>query len=166
MKIIDITKKLPWKKGNGKLDLKKVNMLVVHHESVWMPKSYNTLDRIVADAKYQIAKGFGHYAYHYTIDNVGDVYLCVPEDEVNYHAGNLAVNKNSLAVVIQGNMEVQSPTKAQEKALADLCTYLFTKRPDIPKLVKSGLKMHSEFRRGGTACPGRFLKPIVVKLRK
>jgi N-acetyl-anhydromuramyl-L-alanine amidase AmpD len=85
---------------------------------------------------------------------------------VNYHAGNLAVNKNSLAVVIQGNMEVQSPTKAQEKALADLCTYLFTKRPDIPKLVKSGLKMHSEVRRGGTACPGRFLKPIVVKLRK
>lgn len=167
--IIDITAKLrkvAWKQSNGKLDLKKVNMLVVHHEAVYAPKAYNTLDRIVADAKYQIAKGFGHYAYHYTIDNVGDIYLCVPEDEVNYHAGNLPVNKNSLAVVIQGNMEVQSPTKAQEKSLADLCEYLFTKRPDIPKLVKSGLKMHKEVRVGGTACPGRYLAPLVIKLRK
>lgn len=166
MKIIDITKKLPWKESNGKLDLNKVNMLVVHHEAVYMPKSYNTLDRIVADAKYQIAKGFGHYAYHWTIDNVGDIYLCVPETEINYHAGNLPVNKNSLAVVLQGNMEVQSPTKAQEKALANLCAYLFTKRPDIPNLVKSGLKMHKEVRKGGTACPGRYLAPLVIKIRK
>lgn len=169
MRIIDITakvKKAGWKQWNGKLDLKKVNTLVVHHEAVYMPKSYNTLDRILADAKYQTAKGLSHYAYHYTIDNVGDVYLCVPEDEINYHAGNLAVNKNSLAVVVQGNMEIQSPTKAQEKALTDLCAYLFTKRPDMPKLVKSSLKMHSEVRLNGTACPGRFLKPLVIKLRK
>ncbi len=166
MKIIDITKKLPWKESNGNLYLNKVNLLVVHHEAVYMPKSYNTLNRIVADAKYQITKGFGHYAYHYTIDNVGDIYLCVPETEINYHAGNLPVNKNSLSVVLQGNMEVQSPTKAQEKALTDLCAYLFTKRPDIPKLVKSGLKMHKEVRKGGTACPGRYLAPLVIKIRK
>lgn len=166
MKIIDITKKLPWKESNGNLYLNKVNLLVVHHEAVYMPKSYNTLNRIVADAKYQITKGFGHYAYHYTIDNVGDIYLCVPETEINYHAGNLPVNKNSLSVVLQGNMEVQSPTKAQEKAITDLCAYLFTKRPDIPKLVKSGLKMHKEVRKGGTACPGRYLAPLVIKIRK
>lgn len=166
MKIIDITKKLPWKESNGNLYLNKVNLLVVHHEAVYMPKSYNTLNRIVADAKYQITKGFGHYAYHYTIDNVGDIYLCVPETEINYHAGNLPVNKNSLSVVLQGNMEVQSPTKAQEKALTDLCAYLFTKRPDIPKLVKSGLKMHKEVRKGGTACPGRYLAPLVIRIRK
>lgn len=166
MKIIDITKKLPWKESNGNLYLNKVNLLVVHHEAVYMPKSYNTLNRIVADAKYQITKGFGHYAYHYTIDNVGDIYLCVPETEINYHAGNLPVNKNSLSVVLQGNMEVQSPTKAQEKALTDLCAYLFTKRPDIPKLVKSGLKMHKEVRKVGTACPGRYLAPLVIKIRK
>lgn len=169
MKIIDITKKLraaAWQKSNGKLNLKKVDMLVVHHEAVYAPNSYNTFNRIVADAKYQITKGLSHYAYHYTIDNVGDVYLCVPEDEVNYHAGNLPVNKNSLAVVLQGNFEVQKPTAKQEKALADLCTYLFTKRPDIPKLVKSGLKAHREVRLKGTACPGRFLYPLVVKLRK
>ena len=166
MKIINIIKKLPWTKSNGKLDFKKLNTLVVHHEAVYAPRAYNTLNRIVADAKYQIAKGFGHYAYHYTIDNVGDIYLCVPENEVNYHAGNLAVNKNSLAVVLQGNMDIQSPTCAQEKALTDLCAYLFTKRPDMPKLVKSGLKMHKEVRKGGTACPGRFLAPLVIKLRK
>jgi len=148
------------------MDLKKINTLVLHHEAVFAPKSYNTLDRIEADARYQIAKGFGHYAYHYTIDNVGDIYLCVPEDEINYHAGNLAVNKNSLSVVLQGNMEVQYPTKAQEKALIRLCNFLFTMRPDLPKLVKSGLKMHKEVRIKGTACPGRFLAPLVIKIRK
>ena len=166
MRIIDITKKLPWKQSNGKLDLKKVNMLVVHHEAVYMPNSYNTLNRIIADARYQIVKGFGHYAYHYTIDNIGDIYLCVPENEVNYHAGNLPVNKNSLAVVLQGNMEIQQPTAKQVKALTDLCDYLFEKRPDIPKLVKSGLKMHKEVRTSPTACPGRFLAPVVIRLRK
>lgn len=166
MKILDVVKKLPWKTSNGKLNLKKVDLLVVHHEAVYAPKAYNTMNRIIADAKYQIAKGFGHYAYHYTIDNIGDVYLCVPENEVNYHAGNLPVNKNSLAVVLQGNFEVQSPTKAQEKALEALCKYLFTERPDIPALVKSGLKMHREVRLKGTACPGRYLAPLVIKLRK
>ena len=166
MKIINVTNKLPWKKSNGKLDLNKVDTLVVHHEAVYMPSSYNTLNRIIADARYQITKGFGHYAYHYTIDNVGDIYLCVPENEVNYHAGNFLVNKNSLAVVLQGNFEIQRPTKAQKKALTDLCTYLFTKRPDIPRLVKKGLKMHKEVRIGSTACPGRYLAPLVIKLRK
>lgn len=166
MKLINVTNKLPWKRSNGKLDLKKVDILVVHHEAVYAPARYNTMDRIIADARYQIAKGFGHYAYHYTIDNVGDIYLCVPENEINYHAGNLPVNKNSLAVVLQGNMEIQRPTKAQEKALTELCTYLFTKRPDIPRLVKKGLKMHKEVRQGSTACPGRYLAPLVIKLRK
>lgn len=161
-----MVKKLPWKKSNGKLDLKKVNMLIVHHEAVYMPNSYNTLNRIVADAKYQIAKGFGHYAYHYTIDNIGDVYLCVPENEVNYHAGNLPVNRNSLAVVLQGNFEVQKPTKKQVEALTKLCDWLFTERSDIPRLIKSGLKMHKEVRIGGTSCPGRYLAPTIIKLRK
>lgn len=169
MKIIDITaelKKVAWAKSNGKLNLKNVSLLVVHHEAVYAPKAYNTMERIKADARYQTAKGLSHYAYHYTIDNVGMIYLCVPENEVNYHAGNLAVNKNSLAVVLQGNFEVQKPTEKQEKALADLCDYLFKSRPDIPKLVKAGLKLHKEVRINPTACPGRYLSPLVVKLRK
>lgn len=166
MKIIDITKKLPWKGSNGRLNLNKVDVLVVHHDAVPIPARYNTMERIKNEAKVHIARGWKHFSYHYCIDNIGGVYLCVPEDEINYHAGNLSVNKNSLSVVLQGNMEIQSPTKAQEKALEVLCAYLFTKRPDIPKLVKSSLKMHYEVRKGGTACPGRYLKPIVLKLRK
>lgn len=166
MKIIDVTKKLPWKSSNGKLDPKKIDMLVVHHEAVYAPKAYNTMDRIINDARYQIAKGFGHYSYHYTIDNVGDVYLCVPESEVNYHAGNLPVNKKSLAVVLQGNFEIQMPTEAQKRALGELCTYLFSKRPDLPKLLRTGLKTHKEVRLNGTACPGKNLIPFVNSLKK
>jgi N-acetyl-anhydromuramyl-L-alanine amidase AmpD len=164
--IKDVTKQMPWKKSNGKLDLKKIDTLVVHHEAAFRPKTYNTMERIVGFALYHIRKGFGHYAYHYTIDNVGDIYRTVPENEVSYHAGNLAVNKRSLAVVMQGNMEVQAITPAQEKSLTDLCNYLFNQRPDMPLLLKKGLKMHKEVRLGATACPGRYLYPVVIKLRK
>lgn len=166
MKIIDVTKKLPWKQSNGNLDPKKIEILVVHHEAVYAPARYNTMERIINDARYQIAKGFGHYSYHYTIDNVGDIYLCVPESEINYHAGNLPVNKKSLAVVLQGNFEIQKPTEAQKIALGELCDYLFTKRPDLPKLLRPGLKNHKEVRLNPTACPGRYLIPIVDKLKK
>lgn len=166
MKIINITKQLPSRGSNGKMDLKKIATLVVHHDGFAIPARYNTLDRIKNEAKYHVVKGWKHISYHFIIDNVGDIYQCLPEDEIGYHAGNLAVNKNSIAVCVQGNFEIQQPTKAQIKALTEFCDWIFTKRPDIPKLVRSGLKGHREVRLNPTACPGRNLFSIVQKIKK
>jgi N-acetyl-anhydromuramyl-L-alanine amidase AmpD len=166
MKILNIIKQLPWKGSNGKMNLKNIDTLVVHHDAVAIPRAYNTLERIKNEAKAHIANNWGHFSYHYVIDNVGDIYQCVPEDEIGYHAGNLAVNKKSIAVCLHGNFQTQQPTAKQVKALQEFCTHMFTKRPDLPKIVKSSLKGHREVRVSPTACPGNNLFPLVVKIRK
>lgn len=166
MKIINVIKQLPSKGSNGKMDPAKIDMLVVHHDGSIIPRAYNTLDRIKVEANYHVKQGWKHLSYHYVIDNVGDIYQCVPETEIGYHAGNLSVNKKSIAVCLHGNFEKQSPTPAQVKALTEFCAWIFTKRPDLPKLVRSGLRGHREVRLKPTACPGANLFPIVQKLKK
>ncbi len=167
MKIINVTKQLPFAKSNGKMDLKKIDTLVVHHDAIFVPKrGYNTMERIKMEAKYHISKGWGHISYHYMIDNLGDVYQCVPDNEIGYHAGNLVVNKKSIAVCLHGNFNVQTPTPAQAKALDTFCKYMFTERPDLPLVVKKSLKGHREVRLSPTSCPGNSLFPLVVKIRK
>lgn len=166
MKILNIVKQLPWKGSNGKMNLKNINTLVVHHDAVLVPRAYNTLERIKSESKAHIANNWGHISYHYIIDNVGDIYQCLPEDEIGYHAGNIAVNKNSISVCLHGDFTRQEPTKKQIKALTEFCEWMFTKRPDIPKIVKSSLKGHKEVRLAPTSCPGTSLFPLVVKLRK
>lgn len=169
MKIIDVQKSLPWKGSNGKMDPKKIKFLVVHHDAIPIPARYNTMARILQIAKLHVAqpKRFGgHIAYHYTIDNIGDVYRCFPETEVGYHAGNLPVNKASIAVMLQGNFETQKPTQKQIEALTQFIKWMTTERPDLPLVVKSTIKLHKEVRKLPTACPGKYLIPVVNKLRK
>jgi hypothetical protein len=171
MKIINIVKNLPWKRSNGKMNKSSIDTLVVHHDGIeFDPKcGYNTMNRILSEAKYHVSKPDtfgGHIAYHFIIDNIGDIYQCLPEDEIGYHAGNIDANRRSIAVCLHGNFERQAPTKAQIKALTEFCRYMFTKRPDLPVLVKRSLKGHREVRLSPTACPGRNLFPLVQKLRK
>jgi N-acetyl-anhydromuramyl-L-alanine amidase AmpD len=164
MKIIDVTKQLPFRKSNGGLDLKKVNKVVVHHDgSVFDPKrGYNTMQRIKGEAAYHVKKGYGHLSYHYVIDNVGDVYRCLPENEVGYHCGNLAVNKNSLAICLHGNFMVQQPTVKQLASLKELIQWLSTQRPDLPKVLRGSFVGHRNIK--ATSCPGDNLYKLLKKL--
>lgn len=166
MKIIDITSKLPFAKSNGTMKKDAIELLVVHHEGVKTPFFYDTVKRIQLDAAYHVSKGWGHISYHYMIDNVGDIYKCVPETEVCYHAGDLTINKKSIAICVQGNYDVQVPNLLQKRALTEFCDYIFNRRPDLPKLVRNGLKTHQEVRLNGTACPGKNLIPFVNSLKK
>ena len=163
MKIIDITKKLPFKNSNGTMDPKKIDTVVVHHDAQFRPERYSSLARYVAQAKYHITKGFGHISYHYIIDNIGDIYQCLPETEVAYHCGVLSVNRKSIAVKFDGNMETQQLTPRQLKAYKELMIYLTTQRPDLPKVLRPSIKGHKEVK-PTTACPGKFAFPIIPKL--
>jgi N-acetyl-anhydromuramyl-L-alanine amidase AmpD len=163
MKIIDVRSKLPFKGSNGKLDPKKINIVVVHHDAVDNSKAYNTLTRITQEANAHVANGWKHISYHYVIDNVGDIYYCLDEKEVGYHAGNLPVNLNSIAVMVQGNYEIQTVKDKSLKALYELERYLTTQRPDLPKIVRESIKGHKEVRVAPTACPGRNLFPLIKK---
>jgi len=166
MKIIDVTHKLPFKNSNGTMPKEKITKLVVHHEGVKTPWVYDTVKRIQNDAAFHVSKGWGHLSYHYMMDNVGDIYKCLPETEIGYHAGNLVVNRSSIAICIQGNYQEQTLNNLQKRSLDRFCTYMFQNRPDLPKLIRKGLKNHQEVRRGGTACPGKNAIPFVNLLKK
>lgn len=154
MKIINIVKSLPFVKSNGVMKKEKIALLVVHHDAQFVPSSgYNTIERIKMHSRLHISKGYGHLSYHYVIDNLGDVYQCVPETEVNYHAGNYPVNLKSIAVCLHGNFEVQEPTAKQLASLKRFIAWITTERPDLPLVVKSSVKGHRDIK--STACPGK-----------
>jgi len=164
MKIINVINKLNWKNSNGKMDKRRMDTIVVHHDAVDRPAFYSTLKRLQQQARTHIAKGYGHISYHYSIDNVGDVFQCLPEDEVGYHCGNLAINRKSLAIKIDGNLEFQQPTAKQVKAYNELIKWLTTERPDLPKILKKSILSHREIK--PTACPGKNFYKVVEKSRK
>lgn len=167
MQVKNVIKDLAWKRSNGKMKRDKIKFLVIHHEGVATPSAYNTLKRIQADAAYHAyTKDWGHISYHFMMDNLGEVYQCLPEDEIGYHAGNLTVNKASIALCVQGNYQTQKLNAKQEKALAEFIKWMTSERPDLPLIVKSTVKLHQEVRVGSTSCPGKNLAAVVVKLRK
>lgn len=161
MRIIDVRGKLPFKRSNGKMNKSKMNIVVVHHDAMFMPRAYNTLERLKMEANLHIRKGWGHISYHYSIDNIGDIYQCLDETEVAYHCGNLAINRNSIAIKFDGNFEVQQPTKKQKQAYRELMVWLTTKRPDLPLILKKSVRGHYQIK--ATACPGRNIKPLLLK---
>lgn len=162
-KIVNIVPQLPWAHSNGTMSKDKITRLVIHHEGVKTPMFYDTVKRIKQDAAYHISKGWGHISYHYMMDNVGDIYQCLPDSEIGYHAGNLPVNKSSIALCVQGNYNEQKLSAKQEKSLKEFCEYMFERRPDLPKLLWKGLVGHREVRVGGTSCPGNNLFAIINK---
>lgn len=166
-KIIDIRGKLPFSRSNGKIPLTRIKHAVIHHDGSSRPLAYNSLSRYIGQANYHIkpqynkygrlTKGnWGHIAYNYIIDNVGDVFYCSTLGEIGYHAGNEAVNKSSIAIKLDGDLTKQKVTAKQWKSYQDLCVWLTTERPDIPLLVKSEWRRHGEVRAGGTLCPGNI----------
>ena len=164
MKIVNVINKLPWKNSNGKMDKKRMDTIVVHHDAVDRPAFYSTLKRLQQQARTHIAKGYGHISYHYSIDNVGDVFQCLPENEVGYHCGNLTINRKSIAIKIDGNLEFQQPTTKQVKAYNELIKWLTTQRPDLPFILKKSIKMHREIK--PTASPGKKIVATVKNSRK
>jgi N-acetyl-anhydromuramyl-L-alanine amidase AmpD len=165
MKITNIIKSLPWKNSNGAMQLSGIDTVVVHHDAEYRPLSYNSLNRYKRESTGHIAKGWGHISYHYIIDNTGEVFQCLPEDEVGYHCGNLAINRKSIAIKLDGNMEgnahtpAQQPTAKQVESYKKLMNWLTTQRPDLPKVLEKSVKGHRDIK--ATACPGKTLYPLI-----
>lgn len=163
MKIINIISKLPkWIKSNGTMNKSSMDTVVVHHDGENRPLIYNSINRYISEAKYHMSKGWSHISYHYIIDNAGTVFQCLPDTEVGYHAGNLIVNKKSIAIKFDGNMEVQKLTNSQITAYNELIKYLTTQRPDLPKITKKSIIMHREVPNKETACPGKNTVQTVI----
>lgn len=164
MKITNIINKLPWTGSNGSMDPKKISLIIIHHDGELRPERYNSLDRYIKEAKYHITQKptWNHISYHFCIDNTGEVFQCLPLTEVGYHAGNLIINRKSIAIKFDGNFETQKPTPKQIAAYKELIKYLCTERPDLPLVVKSSIRGHRDIK--ATACPGKNLYPLIRKV--
>lgn len=157
--IVDIRKDLPFKNSNGTMNRDRIDTVVIHHDGQHRPAAYSSLNRYKSQAAYHIGKGYGHISYHYIIDNVGVIFRCLADDEIAYHCGNWWLNRKSIAVKFDGNMDIQTLTNAQIAAYKELMVYLTTKRPDMPKVLRDSVKGHKEIK--ATACPGRNTMPII-----
>jgi N-acetyl-anhydromuramyl-L-alanine amidase AmpD len=153
MKITNISHLLPFQKSNGTMQKANISQVIIHHDGVDRPSKYNSIKRYISEANYHISKGWSHISYAYILDNTGEIFQCLPETEVAYHCGNLAINKKSIAIKFDGNMETQKLTEKQIVAYKELMKYLITKRPDLPKIVKGCEKPHREIK--ATSCPGK-----------
>lgn len=163
--IENIVSQLPWDKSVGKRPLRQIRYAALHHDAIATTKPYEALKRYQSEAQYHINKGFGHLGYHYKISSAGQVYLCVPEEEIGYHAGNWTVNRDGLGICLDGDFSKHPPTEAQLDALEELIVHLATKRPDMPLLVKRSFYAHKEVRFLPTFCPGPQLTQLVKNYR-
>ena len=142
------------------MDKAKIDTIVIHHDGENRPLMYNSIKRYQSEAKYHISKGWSHISYHYILDNTGTIYKCLPETEVAYHCGNLAINKKSIAIKFDGNMMTQKLTGGQVSAYNELMKYLTTQRPDIAKIVKGSERAHRTIK--ATSCPGINVTEAII----
>ena len=142
-----------------------ITRIIVHHDAVVRPHDYDTVARIRSEAA-------GHYnalgpgiQYHHSIDNVGEIFWLRDHDKTLWHCGNLAWNRTSIAVKLDGYFHQphnQVPTKEQFEALKQLLDNLCTQHPEFPA-DQNDVYGHREA--SPTACPGDNLFPFVVEYR-
>lgn len=153
--ITDLIPQMPMTTSVGIRALAAISQAVVHHEAIFAADKYDVVSRYQSEARYHISKGWGHISYHLKIARDGAIYQVLPFEQVAYHAGNLAVNKRSIGICLDGDFSKQAPSPAQTSSLQTVMRWLSTQRPDIPKLDHKGFYGHREVKLfGGTYCPG------------
>lgn len=142
-----------------------ITRIIVHHDAVVRPHDYDSVARIRSEAA-------GHYnslgpglQYHYSIDNVGEIFHVRSHDRTLWHCGNLPWNRTSIAIKLDGYFHAphnQRPTREQYEALKQLLDKLCTQHPEFPA-VQANVYGHREA--SPTACPGDTFFPFVVEYR-
>jgi len=139
-----------------------VKWITIHHEGAPVTRgdmSFNEtaqlLDRL---RSYHVqARGWADIGYHYVIDRAGRVWEARPADLRGAHVRDH--NENNLGVMLLGNFELQSPSKAQLETLPRLVRRLRWDHGVPERAVKS----HREW--VATACPGKNLQPRFAAMR-
>ncbi len=168
--ITNIVSRLPRYGNSPQQPIGSINKIIVHWDAVWRPTYYSSLRRYISEANGHIyrdwelkrpgiTKGSG-LMYHFKIDNVGEIFLCRPLNDLLWHAG--PANYGSIAICMDGT-QGQVPTASQAAALKRLLYELSYKHPEFPA-GRSNVKGHKEVM--ATACPGdNFGMPLVRQFR-
>ena len=142
-----------------------IQKIVIHHDAVTRPHNYDTMARLRTEAAVHYKNLGPGLQYHYSIDNTGEIFLVRPHTAILWHAGNLAVNRASIAIKLDGYFHPgvnQKPTREQLEALQQLLVKLCTQHPEFPA-DQNDVFGHREI--SSTACPGNELFPYVMQFR-
>ncbi len=149
--------------------LRDIKFATIHHSSV-MPGAANateakrrasSYDSYHGSKSYAIETkdeyGFKYISYHYLIARNGYVLKTQHPKYVRYHATDNARGAEShnlwgIAILLDGNFEVETPSSAQLEAAARIIAD-FNKKNRVRLIVKG----HKETSINGTDCPGETM---------
>jgi N-acetylmuramoyl-L-alanine amidase len=126
--------------------MRKIAKIIVHHTGV-----DTTLERLRASV---IQRGYSDIPYHFVIDTDGTLHATRPITRMGAHCKGH--NADSIGIALMGNLDKTPPTEAQVAALLRLIADLRTKWP-VPVVGHGDLRP--------TACPGRYLRPVLDAIR-
>lgn len=142
-----------------------ITSIVVHHDAVVRPHDYDTMARLRNEAAVHYNNLGPGLQYHYSISNTGEIFWVRPHEATLWHAGNIAVNRTSLAIKLDGYFHPginQQPTKEQLEALQQLLDKLCFQHPEFPA-TQQNVFGHREI--VATACPGDLMINRVISYR-
>jgi N-acetyl-anhydromuramyl-L-alanine amidase AmpD len=125
--------------------------IVVHHSA--LPLSDGP--REIQQMHFQF-KGYADIAYHYLIDETGQIYEGRSLTVRGAHTGGH--NTGTVGIVLLGNFEVSQPTETQLASLHTLSACL------IDAYAITHIAGHRDFQPGVTDCPGDNLEMLLPTL--
>lgn len=143
-----------------------ITSIIVHHDAATRPHDYDTMARLRNEAALHYQNLGPGLMYHFSIDNVGEIFWVRGFDATLWHAGDLNVNRTSIAIKLDGYFHSpinQQPTREQLEALKQLLDWLCTQHPEFPA-SQPDVYGHREIT--ATACPGDIFFPYVVQYRQ
>ncbi|MET3349052.1 UNVERIFIED_ORG: hypothetical protein ABID57_000721 [Arthrobacter sp. UYEF1] len=139
----------------------QITSLSIHHDASLLQHDYDSVARYHSEAAEHYKRLGPGMQYHYRIDNVGQIFQIRALTTWLYCVGS-SENVTTLAICLDGNFELQQPTREQLEALYQLVENLCTQHPEFPATWPD-VRPHSDF--SATACCGANLRnriyPIV-----
>ena len=139
--------------GINRITLHHTGMRVVDFDDFRSSTAY--IDMIRAS---HAGKGWADIGYHYIIDRGGRVYEGRSLKYQGAHVGR-EHNPHNLGIMCLGNFELQQPSEAQLRTLAETVAHL-RRRHKVPS---GRIYTHREL--SPTVCPGRYMQPRIVAMR-
>jgi hypothetical protein len=142
-------------------NVNQITSISVHHNAIQRAKDYDSVAmyRNEAASHYQnLGPGL---QYHYTIDNVGQIFSVRPHTTWLHVVGS-AENVTCLAICLDGNFENQQPTREQFEALYQLLENLCEQHPEFPATWPD-VRPHADY--SSTACCGANLRGRIFAIQ-
>ncbi len=120
--------------------------IIIHHDAI-NNHIFNHVPLFEIEEHHK-KKGYQYFAYHYYISVSGNVYQIHNDNEKTNHAE--VVNSISVAVCLQGDFNIEKPSRKQYNSLIKTLIYLKKKYP------KAGIFKHRDVasKKRPTDCPG------------